>query len=178
MLAATLFTVIIASFGEVKCAELDPDLWKCPDESFDDPGYSLNCTYGCKNGNPEDTNLYWGRYKDGTVCVVLQDGDPNKFDHIGTCKNGTCVEYKEDNIQQVWSQLPETQAQFHYCDPKSSTDPVDKCLHICNKTHPVGKSGYFFGIYLDHNPCNFTGERGECRSGLCVNTTGTHPIEN
>uniref|UniRef100_A0A0K8R4S3 Putative basic tail protein n=1 Tax=Ixodes ricinus TaxID=34613 RepID=A0A0K8R4S3_IXORI len=179
MLAATVFTVIIATFGQIRCAKLNRDFWNCPDESFDDPGYSLDCTYNCVNGNPEDLNTYWGRYRDGTVCVSLKGGDTDKFDHIGTCENGICVEYKKENIQDIWNTLPGMQPQFHNCNPKSSKEPVDKCLHICNKTQPAGKSGLFFGIYLDHNPCKLAdGKTGECRSGLCVEITGTYPIEN
>uniref|UniRef100_A0A0K8RGW2 Putative basic tail protein n=1 Tax=Ixodes ricinus TaxID=34613 RepID=A0A0K8RGW2_IXORI len=155
MPASRLLIVTIACLaGQITCAELDPNLKRCEDIAFDDPGYSLGCTYACKNGKLDDETEYWGNYEDATVCVVLKndDFDANHFDHIGTCKNGSCVEYKEENIQEVWSQLPQTQAQFHYCDPKSSEDAVDNCLYICEKEYQ-GKWGYFFGIYLDYNKC-------------------------
>ncbi|XP_042146068.1 uncharacterized protein LOC121835685 [Ixodes scapularis] len=179
MLATTLFTVIIATFGPITCDEVPP-FWGCPDKPFDDPGYSLGCTYPCKNGNPQDPNTYWGRYMDGTVCVVLEGGDSDKLDHIGTCDKGICVEYKEENIHDVWSKLPETQPEFRNCDDKSSKEPVEKCLHICNKTHSVGKYGLFLGIYLDHNPCKFKTGPGRCRSGLCIDEKigQLYPIEN
>uniref|UniRef100_A0A0K8RL16 Putative basic tail protein n=1 Tax=Ixodes ricinus TaxID=34613 RepID=A0A0K8RL16_IXORI len=181
MMAAQLLIVIVACLaGQITCAELDPLLKRCEDKVFDDPGYSLGCTYTCKNGNRSDDTEYWGTYYDATVCVALRDGDPDKFDHIGTCKNGVCVEYKEDNIQDVWSQLPETQAEFHDCDHISSKDPVDKCLYICKNRHEHGKDGYFYGIYQDYNPCKFNGGDGQCRSGLCTDQkiAGQYPIEN
>uniref|UniRef100_A0A0K8R3I3 Putative basic tail protein n=1 Tax=Ixodes ricinus TaxID=34613 RepID=A0A0K8R3I3_IXORI len=153
MLAATIFTVIITTFGQITCAEV-PSNWRCPDKEFDDPGYSLGCTYQCINGNEADVNTYWGRYNDGTVCVDLQGGDPEKFNHVGTCRNGECVQYKEANIEEVWRKLPETQGQFHDCNPKSNATPVEKCMHICKKYAPNGKYGYFFGIYQDYNACN------------------------
>uniref|UniRef100_A0A147BXK5 Basic tail protein n=1 Tax=Ixodes ricinus TaxID=34613 RepID=A0A147BXK5_IXORI len=180
MLAAQLLIVIVACLGQITCTELNPDLKRCQEKVFDDPGYSLGCTYTCKSGNRSDDTEYWGIYCDATVCVALRDGDPDKFDHIGTCKNGVCVEYTAVNVQQVWSILPETQPQFHDCDPKSSKDPVDKCLYICKKSHEHGKDGYFYGIYQDNSPCNFKNTTGQCRSGMCVDQkiAGKYSIQN
>nr|AAM93663.1 putative 18.7 kDa secreted protein [Ixodes scapularis] len=179
MLAAQLLIVIVACLaGQITCAELDPALKRCEDKVFEDPGYSLGCTYTCENGNTSDDTVYWGIYKDATVCVDLQDGDPNQFNHIGTCKSGTCVEYKEENIQQVWSTLPETQAQFHHCLRMSSKDPVDSCLYICKKHHH-GKERYFYGAYEDSNKCNLkNGDIGVCLSAFCHGPEYFPPIDN
>ncbi|XP_029838107.2 uncharacterized protein LOC115321967 [Ixodes scapularis] len=179
MPAMRLLIVTVACLGQITCAELNPALKRCEDKVFDDPGYSPSCTYTCKNGNVTDDTVYWGNYEDATVCVAFQDGDPNKFDYVGTCKNGTCLEYKEANTEQVWKTLPETQAQFHHCDSKSSRDPVDKCMYICKKSE-AGEEGYFYGIYKDYNQCNFNNGPGQCRSGRCIDQAiaGKYPIEN
>uniref|UniRef100_A0A0K8RHG1 Putative basic tail protein n=1 Tax=Ixodes ricinus TaxID=34613 RepID=A0A0K8RHG1_IXORI len=178
MLAAQLLYVIVACLGQITCAKLDPALKRCPNKAFDDPGYSLGCTYTCKNGNTNDDTVYWGTYNDATVCVDLRDGDPNQFSHIGTCKSGTCVEYKEENIQQVWSTLPETQAQFHDCLRMSSMEPVEKCLYICKKTQR-GKEGYFYGAYEDYNKCKLKdGEIGVCLSAFCHGKEHFPKIDN
>uniref|UniRef100_V5IBN8 Basic tail protein n=1 Tax=Ixodes ricinus TaxID=34613 RepID=V5IBN8_IXORI len=180
MTAAILLIVTVACLGQVTYAELKPELKRCPDKVFDDLGYSLGCTYTCNNGNPQDDTTYWGTYVDATVCVVLQDGDPKKLDHIGTCKNGTCVQYEGENIEQVWSQLPQLGAQFHQCPQKSSENPVDNCLYICEQTNYPHKTGYFYGIYQDYHRCNFNGGDGQCRSGRCIDQkiAEKYPIEN
>uniref|UniRef100_A0A0K8R980 Putative basic tail protein n=1 Tax=Ixodes ricinus TaxID=34613 RepID=A0A0K8R980_IXORI len=179
MMAAQLLIVTVACLAQMTGAELNPDLKRCADKVFDDPGYSLGCTYTCKSGNRSDDTEYWGTYYDATVCVVLENGDPDKFDHIGTCQKGICVQYTGNNLQDVWNTLPELQGQFHDCPPVSSMDPVDNCLYIC-KRHQYGKEGYFFGIYQDYNPCKFNGKLGQCRSGLCIDQeiAGKYPIEN
>uniref|UniRef100_V5GJK1 Secreted protein n=1 Tax=Ixodes ricinus TaxID=34613 RepID=V5GJK1_IXORI len=98
---------------------------------------------------------------------------------LGLAETENAFNIKEANIEEVWRKLPETQGQFHDCNPKSNATPVEKCMHICKKYAPNGKYGYFFGIYQDHNPCKLAdGKTGECRSGLCVEITGTYPIEN
>uniref|UniRef100_A0A0K8RGT6 Putative basic tail protein n=1 Tax=Ixodes ricinus TaxID=34613 RepID=A0A0K8RGT6_IXORI len=181
MPAVSLFIVIVACLaGQITCAELDPALKRCPDEEFHKPGYSLGCTYTCRNGPPEDENEYWGNYRDATVCVVLENGDPNKFKHIGTCKNGACVQYEGDHIEQVWRKLPELQAEFHHCPQIKTDDIVDNCLYICQKSDDPRGPGYFYGIYLDYHRCNFKGGDGQCRSGLCIDgkIAGQYPIEN
>uniref|UniRef100_A0A0K8RJI2 Putative basic tail protein n=1 Tax=Ixodes ricinus TaxID=34613 RepID=A0A0K8RJI2_IXORI len=70
MMAAQLLIVIVACLGQITCAELDPLLKRCEDKVFDDPGYSLGCTYTCKSGNRSDDTEYWGTYYDATVCVA------------------------------------------------------------------------------------------------------------
>uniref|UniRef100_V5IG37 Basic tail protein n=1 Tax=Ixodes ricinus TaxID=34613 RepID=V5IG37_IXORI len=168
MMAAQLLIVIVACLaGQITCAELDPLLKRCEDKVFDDPGYSLGCTYTCKSGNRSDDTEYWGTYYDATVCVDLNNGDPDQLNHIGTCRNGVCVQYEAENIQQVWSTLPETQDQFHNCLRKSSENPVDNCLYICKKT-AYGKEGYFYGAYQDYNKCKLkNGDTGVCLSAFC-----------
>ncbi|XP_042146427.1 uncharacterized protein LOC115317441 [Ixodes scapularis] len=177
MLAATVFTVIIAAFGPITCFE-ESFYWRCPDEEFQGPGYALGCSYLCISGHKPDKKTYYGYYKDATVCVDLTGGDPELFNHVGTCKNGKCVQYAGANIEEVWSTLPETQRQFHDCNIKSSPYPVGKCMHICKKNTPYGKSGYFFGAYQDYSACIVNGKTGECKSGLCVPIRGRYPIEN
>uniref|UniRef100_V5H446 Putative 18 3 19 kDa secreted protein n=1 Tax=Ixodes ricinus TaxID=34613 RepID=V5H446_IXORI len=97
MMAAQLLIVIVACLGQITCAELDPLLKRCEDKAFDDPGYSLGCTYTCKSGNRSDDTEYWGTYYDATVCVDLNNGDPDQLNHIGTCRNGVCVQYEAEN---------------------------------------------------------------------------------
>ncbi|XP_040070369.1 uncharacterized protein LOC115325303 [Ixodes scapularis] len=167
MPAASLFIVIVACLGEITCVKLDPDLKRCPDGDFYDLGYSPHCTYTCRNGSLDDDTEYWGDYKDGIACVALTNANSTQFTHIGTCKNGTCVKYDEANIQQVWSTLPELQAEFHDCDTISSDNPVENCLYICKKSQ-FANEGFFFGIYRDRNTCKVkNGELGICLSGFC-----------
>uniref|UniRef100_A0A0K8RL83 Putative basic tail protein n=1 Tax=Ixodes ricinus TaxID=34613 RepID=A0A0K8RL83_IXORI len=83
MLAATVFTVIIATFGPITCAKLS-SYRQCQDEEFHGAGYSLGCTYSCLSGNEAHGNTYYGHYTDATVCVDLTDDNPEKFKHIGT----------------------------------------------------------------------------------------------
>uniref|UniRef100_A0A0K8R8L5 Putative basic tail protein n=1 Tax=Ixodes ricinus TaxID=34613 RepID=A0A0K8R8L5_IXORI len=164
-----LIVTIACLAGQITCDELDPNLKRCEDKAFNDPGYSPRCAYTCRNGLLADETEYWGIYKDATVCVVLQNGDPNKFQHVGTCKNGICVQYEGPNTQQVWSQLPELQDQFHECDTISSGDSVENCLFVCKKyQYPYEKEGYFYGVYKDGNKCKLeNGEVGVCFSGFC-----------
>ncbi|XP_040070378.1 uncharacterized protein LOC115317933 [Ixodes scapularis] len=164
MPAASLLIVIAACLaGQITCAELDPDLKRCPDEDFENPGYSPTCTYSCYNGPLTDLTEYWGNFKDGTACITLRD-DPREPPHIGTCKNGTCVQYDGPNIQQVWSQLPELQAQFHNCQPVSTDDSVENCLYVCQSAD----FGYSYGIYKDRTECKLKkGGLGICLSGFC-----------
>ncbi|KAM7312425.1 uncharacterized protein ISCGN_009330 [Ixodes scapularis] len=164
MPAASLFIVIAACLGQITCAELDPNLKRCPDDHFQNPGYSPGCTYTCKNGDSEDKTEYWGTYTDATPCVALTNDNSTQFTHIGTCKNGKCVQYGEDNIQQVWSRLPELQGQFHNCDTISSNNTVENCLYIC-KTDVYG---YSYGLYQDRSTCKLKkGGLGICLSGFC-----------
>uniref|UniRef100_A0A0K8R8F5 Putative basic tail protein n=1 Tax=Ixodes ricinus TaxID=34613 RepID=A0A0K8R8F5_IXORI len=181
MPAGILLIVTVACLaGQVAYGELKPELKRCPDKVFDDPGYSLGCTYPCKSGNPGDDTEYWGIYAEAPVCVDLENGDPSKFNHIGTCENGKCVQYKGGNLEQVWHTLPALRGQFHDCPDQSSTYPVGNCLFICKKSYQGGKDGYFYGIYLDYNQCKFKGGPGQCRSGLCIDQeiAGKYPIEN
>uniref|UniRef100_A0A0K8RGL9 Putative basic tail protein n=1 Tax=Ixodes ricinus TaxID=34613 RepID=A0A0K8RGL9_IXORI len=178
MPGASLFIVIAVCLGQITCAELDPRLKRCPDGEFHNPGYSLSCTYTCKSGDSEDKTEYWGNYRDATVCVVLENGDPDKFKHIGTCQNGKCVQYEGENIDQVWSQLPQLQDQFHRCPPlkKVHEEPVDNCLYICLEIDDPRGPGYFYGVYEDYHPCKFSNGIGRCRSGRCLDAAIVGPL--
>ncbi|XP_040070375.1 uncharacterized protein LOC115329887 [Ixodes scapularis] len=165
MPAASFFIVIVACLaGQITCGELDPALKRCQDQDFEKPGYSPGCTYTCKNGSMEDTTEYWGEYRDATLCVALTNDNLTQFTHIGSCKNGKCVQYAEDNIQRVWSQLPELQSEFRNCDTISSNDSVENCLYICK----TDLNGYSYGIYQDRSTCKVkNGGLGICLSGFC-----------
>ncbi|XP_040070379.1 uncharacterized protein LOC120843189 [Ixodes scapularis] len=164
MPAASLFIVIVACLGQITCAELYPVLKRCPDKDFNNLGYSPGCTYTCRNGPPEDITEYWGNYRDATPCVAPADDELTVFTHIGTCENGTCVQYDGPNIQQVWSQLPELQAKFHNCEPMSSDYSVENCLYICK----TDSYGYSYGIHKDRTECTLkNGGVGICLSGFC-----------
>ncbi|XP_040070384.1 uncharacterized protein LOC120843193 [Ixodes scapularis] len=176
MPAASLLIVIVACLaGQITCAELDPALKRCQDQDFEKPGYSPGCTYTCRNGSLEDKTVYWGEYRDATSCVALTNDNSTQFTHIGTCKNGKCVQYNESNIQQVWDRLPELQAEFHNCDPISSNDTVENCLYICK----TDVHGYSYGLYQDLSRCKLkNGGVGICLSGFCYGNEQFSKIDN
>uniref|UniRef100_V5HE84 Putative 18 2 19 kDa secreted protein n=1 Tax=Ixodes ricinus TaxID=34613 RepID=V5HE84_IXORI len=86
MMAAQLLIVIVACLaGQITCAELDPLLKRCDDKVFDDPGYSLGCTYTCKNGNRSDRHRILGRLITMLPCAFRRrSGTSVRYPYVRT----------------------------------------------------------------------------------------------
>uniref|UniRef100_A0A0K8R8P0 Putative basic tail protein n=1 Tax=Ixodes ricinus TaxID=34613 RepID=A0A0K8R8P0_IXORI len=181
MLAATFIGVFIACFaGEITCDLLHQTPKSCNDDVFHEPGYAPGCKFPCTTGNVGEDSIQRKEYENATVCVEFKDNDGTELDHVGVCFSGECLDHKkqcpgctEPELEQRWSQLPELNKEFHRCETRNQSSPVKNCLYVCTAphyfdSHSLVKTGYFYGIYVDGNPCELEGDStGVCKSGWC-----------
>uniref|UniRef100_A0A0K8RIC2 Putative basic tail protein n=1 Tax=Ixodes ricinus TaxID=34613 RepID=A0A0K8RIC2_IXORI len=189
MLPVTFLGVFIACFaGEITCDVLPQSTKNCNDNDFHEPGYAPGCKYHCTTGNEGENHIQWEAYKNATVCVEFKDDDDTKLDHVGVCFSGVCLDHikrcpgcTESELEQRWSSLPELNKEFHRCETRNQSSPVENCLYVCKESyyfdsHNFVKIGYFYGIYEDGNLCKLEGDNtGVCRSGLCYRTDVISP---
>uniref|UniRef100_A0A090XE83 Putative secreted protein n=1 Tax=Ixodes ricinus TaxID=34613 RepID=A0A090XE83_IXORI len=134
MLAATIFTVIITTFGQITCAEVPYLLEMSETKEFDDPGIFVGLHLPVYKWKRSRRQHVLGDVTMMVPCVwIFKVVTLKSSITLGLAETENAFNIKEANIEEVWRKLPETQGQFHDCNPKSNATPVGKCMHICKE---------------------------------------------